>query len=69
MATDRARAQYRAAVAVELRMAGADYDEIARELGFAGRSGAWKAVQRALRLAVDLRLPMLREQIPWIIDR
>ena len=49
MATDRARAQYRAAVAVELRMAGADYDEIARELGFAGRSGAWTAVQRALR--------------------
>lgn len=30
-------------------MAGAGYDEIAQELGFANRSGAWKAVQRALR--------------------
>lgn len=48
MKTDRALSSYRAAVAVELRMAGADYDEIAQELGFANRSGAWKAVQRAL---------------------
>lgn len=47
---DHALANYRAAVAVELRMAGAEYDEIARELGFANRSGAWKAVQRALKL-------------------
>jgi len=48
MSRDRALSQYRAAVAVELRMAGADYDEIAQELGFTNRSGAWKAVQRAL---------------------
>jgi hypothetical protein len=47
--SDRAGSSYRAAVAVELRLAGADYDEIAQELGFANRSGAWKAVQRALR--------------------
>ena len=48
MSRDRALSQYRAAVAVELRMAGSDYDEIAKELGFANRSGAWKAGQRAL---------------------
>ena len=47
---DQGLARYRAAVAVELRMAGAEYEAIARELGFAGKSGAWKAVQRALRL-------------------
>ena len=47
--SDRARASFRAAVAVELRLAGAGYDEIAQELGFTKRSGAWKAVQRALR--------------------
>jgi cob(I)alamin adenosyltransferase len=35
--------------AVELVAAGLSYDEVAAELGFANRSGAWKAVQSALR--------------------
>lgn len=29
-------------------MTGAAFDDIARELGYANRSGAWKAVQRCL---------------------
>jgi hypothetical protein len=33
---------------VELRLAGTSYDDIASALGFANRSGSWKAVQRAL---------------------
>jgi hypothetical protein len=53
MAADMALAHYRAARAVEMRMAGAEYDHIAQELGFANRSGAWKAVQRALRRQVS----------------
>jgi len=49
MGHDCARSRYRAAVAVELRMAGAEYQEIAKELGYADKSGAWRAVQRSLR--------------------
>lgn len=30
-------------------MAGAEYSEIAKELGFADKSGAWRAVQRSLK--------------------
>ncbi len=35
--------------AVQLVSAGCSYDEVAVELGYANRSGAWKAVQAALR--------------------
>ena len=49
MPSDRARSRYRAAVAVELRMRGAEYEEIAKELGFASKSGAWMAVNRCLK--------------------
>lgn len=35
--------------AVELARAGVGYDEIARQVGYANRGGAWKAVQAALR--------------------
>ena len=35
--------------AVELARSGMSYDDIARELGYANRSGAWKAVQAALK--------------------
>ena len=37
------------AQAVVLRRGGASYDEIARALGYATRSGAWRAVDGALR--------------------
>lgn len=46
---DRAASRYRASLALEYRMQGMDYDSIAQELGFANRSGAWKAVDRTLR--------------------
>ncbi len=39
--------------AVRLALAGRSYDEIATELGYASRSGAWKAVNRALRARTD----------------
>lgn len=45
---DRATSKYRAAIAAELRVQGMGYDEIAESVGYANRSGAWKAVQRAL---------------------
>lgn len=35
--------------AVELVGAGMSYDEVAAELGYANRSGAWKAVQASLK--------------------
>lgn len=41
---------YRSALAAELRVQGLGYDDIAETVGYANRSGAWKAVQRALRL-------------------
>lgn len=48
-ASPKAQALHREARAVELLMAGRDYDQIAAELGYSSRSGAWRAVQRALR--------------------
>lgn len=60
--TDRALSQYRSAVATEMRLAGSDYDAIARELGFANRSGAWKAVQRALAARAAASADTYREQ-------
>lgn len=45
----KAQSLHREARAVELLMAGRDYDQIAAELGYSSRSGAWRAVQRALR--------------------
>ena len=53
MASDKAIAAYRSARAVEMRLAGEDYDEIAKELQYADKSGAWRAVDRALRARTD----------------
>jgi hypothetical protein len=41
--------RYRQALATELRCEGREYAEIARIVGYAGKSGAWHAVQRALQ--------------------
>ena len=49
MPGDRAVSGYRAAVAVELRLRGLEYADIAAELGYASKSGAWMAVSRALK--------------------
>lgn len=48
MGHDRARAAYRRAVAVELRTQGFSYGEIADTLQYRDRSGAWRAVAKAL---------------------
>jgi len=45
----KAQSLHREARAFELLMAGRDYDQIAAELGYSNRSGAWHTVQRALR--------------------
>ena len=44
----KALAAYRKARAVELALAGCDYDTIAKEVGYANRGTAWRTVQRAL---------------------
>ena len=44
-----AEVEHRRERAVRLALAGHPYDHIATELGYASRSGAWKAVSRALR--------------------
>lgn len=41
--------------AISLHNAGHSYDEIAEELGFAGRGSAWKCVDRGLQSRRDLR--------------
>ena len=53
----------RQARAAELVQAGQSYDDIAAELGYANRSGAWKAVQRALssHLAESVDEPRMLE--------
>ena len=53
MASDKAIAAYRSARAVEMRLAGEEYDQIAQELQYADKSGAWRAVDRALRARTD----------------
>lgn len=45
---DKAQIQYRRALAAELRCQGREYAEIAEIVGYASKSGAWHAVQRAL---------------------
>lgn len=42
-------ARYRETRALEMAIAGETWDVISSELGYADRSGAWKAAQRALR--------------------
>lgn len=41
--------QFRKARSVELALAGASYDDIATEVGYANRGTAWKTVQKALK--------------------
>jgi len=48
-----AQVEHRRERAVTLAMAGHSYDHIAETLGYANRSGAWKAVKGALRARTD----------------
>jgi len=56
-----AAAAVRAAQALDLRLQGYTYEEIARECGYAGRQGAQKAVQRELQRTVQEPADQLRE--------
>lgn len=51
--TDSALAAYRRARSVELRLAGMEYADFAKEVGYANKGTAWKAVNRALRERTD----------------
>lgn len=44
--------------ALELRMAGATYEEIAQVVGFRGKSGAYEAVQKALEERAEMPGPL-----------
>ena len=68
----RVRAVQREREAMEMRIGGAHFDEIAETLGFANASGAFKAVQRAMERAraeaTDLAAE-LRERELLSLDR
>jgi len=49
--------------AVILRKAGIEYDDIARRLGYSDRSGAWRAVSKALRAIPQPEAKALRTLI------
>lgn len=49
MRRDRVSARHRQLAALRMAIEGRSYDEIAEELGFAGRGAAWKAAQTALQ--------------------
>lgn len=59
--SDTALAQFRKARSVELRLAGSEYEDIAREVGYSNRGTAWRAVNKALRERVDGAVDEYRE--------
>ncbi len=63
-----ALAGYRKARAAEMALAGCDYDTIAKELGYANRSGAWKAVQRSLAQRTDKAVDAYRREQVILLD-
>jgi predicted transcriptional regulator len=64
--TDTAR---RDAEAAELRSKGLSYQAIADEMGYASKSGAWEAVQRALKAIVEEPAENLRQLERERLDR
>jgi hypothetical protein len=55
--------------ALELRLAGVTYQQIADELGYAGRQGAFKAVEAALKLTLREPADNLRRISAERLDR
>jgi hypothetical protein len=51
MGWDQFTAEWRTQQAIEMRKMGVDYDFIAKQLGYADRSGAWRAVNRGMKRA------------------
>ena len=60
MAHDSYQAEYRTQQAIEMRSMGVDYDFIAKELGYADRSGAWRAVQRGMKRSTENQVREVR---------
>ena len=54
MPHDMALARYRGAVAVQLRLEGHTYEELAATLGYTHRSAARKAVMRTIKARADM---------------
>jgi hypothetical protein len=57
---DKALAEYRKARAVELRLAGLEYEDIAKQVGYTNKGTAWRTVTKALRERVDDAVEELR---------
>ena len=57
----RVQAKLRAAEALELRAGGAEYAVIAQRLGYSNPSGAWDAVDRALKATLQEPADKLRK--------
>ena len=60
MPRDRAQRKMRISAAVEMRMMGSSYEEIAEILGYASKSGAWQAVNRAIDKHVETSIDLYR---------
>ncbi len=58
----------RTAKALELRASGMSYDEIAKQLKFANRGGAFKCIQRALSRYIHSKVEHLRAEELLILD-
>ena len=65
----RARAAERRAEALALMLAGKTYDQIAAQLGFADRSGAYRAVQDALAEAAKRHDEIAARARPIAVER
>ena len=65
MGWDTFTAEIRTQQAIEMRSMGVDYDFIAKELGYADRSGAWRAVQRGMKRSTEQTVESMR----WSIIR
>ena len=69
MAHDSYQAEYRTQQAIEMRAMGVDYDFIAKELGYADRSGAWRAVKRGMLRKTANDISAIRWQVCVDITR
>ena len=65
----RIQAHERQLKALELRLAGVTYQQIADELGYSGRQGAFKAVESALKLTLREPAEALRKIPAERLDR
>lgn len=64
-----AEATVRHLEALELRIAGCTFEQIAAKVGYADKSGAWKAVKSALELTLQPAADELRELESQRLDK